>query len=200
MDILNPEVGAVLQCDVGIDAVVDEDVASGALVTSGIFAGLSPVLSPVSDIEAELTDQGAQLHAIAAATGLAFRVVGFAVGIDGYYTTQPGKATPVDKTATSLGNQVFPTIGNPPEPVDRYEYASAYGRSFLCRLDVLEALDPIGEWGLFVEVLTDPLGDWVAAGGAVGDIVLYAVSHQPVNCKTQHHVYVNRFVITITGS
>lgn len=202
MDVLNPDVGAILQSDAGIDAVTGEDVGDGAgLITSGVFfSGDFCGLYPVYDIEADLTDQGAQLHAIAIATGLAFRVVGFAVGVGGYYPSALGKTMPVDKTLTTLISQVFPTAGNPPEPIDRYETASPYAKSFLCRLDVLEAIEPLGEWGLFVEVLSDPCGDWAAVGGTVGDIVLYAVAHHPVDCKTQHHVFVNRFIITITGA
>lgn len=144
----------------------------------------------IGSIVSSVTYAGRVLAARRAKEGLAYKVVGFRVGSGGYNPEVPTQTVAVDANAPELtGTYTFPELPSDPEEVDQVQYANDFAPAYLCRLNASEAVIPIGEWGLYVEITYSPEDE-----SEVGTKVLYAVFHRPMLTKTNMDVFVCRLV------
>lgn len=139
---------------------------------------------------AALTDGGRNLLARMLVEGLAFRVTGFRVGTGGYNPSAPTSPKPLDTSLTELEGDTFPVLSASPEAIDRYEYANAQAAAFLCRVAAAEAVQAIGEWGIYVTITASPVDPT-----EVGDVHLFALCNRPLVGKTLADVLVWRLVV-----
>jgi hypothetical protein len=144
-----------------------------------------PVYGVVGDLDARLTTAGRILNARQLVEGLSFEATAFAVGTGGYYESNPTQAIPVNPGDSGLQAEVlrkgFALVEHPiPEAITLY-----------CRLEKLEAPYALGELGVFVTILDSPLNP-----GEVGDVVLYALVHFPIDAHNLSKVCAWRVSIT----
>jgi len=177
------------------DGTIITDVTTGIpsaipLIGNIVTSVSAPYGSVPNDVQAIITNGGRTLLGRMMLEGLSFAVCGFAVGTSGYDILDPTQSTGPPPGATALGTQIFPLPVPAKETVDLVEFPAVGAVSFLCRLETSEALAGLGELGLFVEILNSPLFP-----AEVGDIHLFALSHSPLQGKTDNHVYVQRIVI-----
>lgn len=154
-----------------------------------LAASCIPFAGPTLDVLAALTDTGRNIIARGLLDGLQYVVRGFVVGQGGYNRSNPLQPTTINVAATDLVDRIFPAVGIDYEVYDRSEYANPRAVSFLCRIDKGEAIAGLGEAGLIVEIIDDPV-----APANNGTFHLFAIFHTPLQAKTGFHVYVWRIV------
>ena len=170
-------------------------MASITLVPGVVFGSLSPT-SPSSsgpssgapllagDTHALATMTGRTMLARSWAEGLAFKITRFSVGIAGYDPTTWDRALPVDNTRTTLQSEIFADI------VDLIETPNDTGRSFYCRLQPTEALNGLGEIGIWAEIVDSPENP-----AEVGTTFLFALVNQPFEGHNEDYTYIYRIVV-----
>lgn len=146
-----------------------------------------PFTSTPDNIIATLTDLGRTNFTRAANGEISFKLVGFAVGRDGYNMADPVKVVPINTALTSLVDQIFPLSGI--KALESIENPTPKTVVANCRLSNMEAIAGLGEIGLWAEIVysTIPL--------EIGTQFMLAVSHFPLSTKTNRQVVVYRIII-----
>lgn len=152
------------------------------------------ITDPSDTVQAQTTDYYRQLEARAPIGDVAFVAVGFSVGQGGYNPTDPVHIVPVDPTATTLIEQVYPaaTGFSPFQEIDTPGDASVV--VYNCRLPATPVasnadygLGEIGIWGQVLQSKSNP--------AEVGTYFLIAIGHMPIRCKTNRDVILFRVVV-----
>lgn len=146
-----------------------------------------PFTSTPDDIIASLTDLGRGNFARAADGEISFKLVGFAVGNDGYNMSNPVLVLPITSSDTALANQVFPVSGL--KALDSIEHPTPKTTVANCRIASSEAVSALGEIGLWAQIINSNIP------AEIGTTFLLAISHFPLSTKTNRQVVVYRLII-----
>jgi hypothetical protein len=145
-------------------------------------------------IQIYLTDLARHNTARAINGEISFQVIGFSVGRGGCNPTDPVHILPIDTTQQTLADQVYPDA----VAGDTASFASIdnVGNNTLvynCRLPATptptNADYALSELALWAEIV------YAGNPSEIGTIFCYAISHMPIQCKTNRDVALYRAVI-----
>lgn len=183
-----PESGAIYQVASISEAEVSSDFAQASDLGI-VISKLNFETAPNTSVAA-LTNGTRAMMAEVATNGLSFKVTEFSVGSGGYDINNPTQAQPVTPEQTSLDSPVEIESGVYITPVTALEKPSDKSLSILCRLKAEQAVNGLGEIGIFGEVL-DPGDSNIPSGTRF----LLAIAHFPLQSKMAKSVYLFRVVI-----
>lgn len=140
---------------------------------------LSGVPGPVDLRLTDLADAPAPVGYIdrSKADGTIYAITEFAVGSGGFVPATPTSVVPVNTADTALINEVYRariakiTYDTTNYPVDPWEV------TYWCRVPPEVAIAPIGELGLFAEIIWSPIP------AEIGTKFLFALLHMPCQCR-----------------
>lgn len=138
------------------------------------------------NIIATLTDLGRTNFTRAANGEISFKLVGFAVGREGYNMANPVLVVPIITANTALLDQIFPVSGI--KALESIEWPTPKTVVANCRLASTEAISALGEIGLWAEIMYSTIP------AEIGTQFMLAVSHFPLSTKTNRQVVVYRII------
>lgn len=147
-----------------------------------------PYTDPCDGSLAQLTDAARAIYARQQLGDVAFKWLGFNVGRFGYDDLNPVHIVPIDPSLTALVDTIFP-IAPLLKDFDIFEKPNPKAISMVCRLATTEANYGLGEIGIWAKI------NWSTNPLEIGQNVLMAVSHVPLQSKNHRHTYVHRIVI-----
>jgi len=122
--------------------------------------------------------------------GTIFLPLEFGIGTGGFSPASPGTVTPVNPLDTSLIAEVYrDKITNITYDADNYP-AEPYREQFWCRVPRGEALDAIGELGIYAKIIWSPIP------AEIDTWFLFAIMHFPCQCRHNRtvHAYIAEIV------
>ena len=136
---------------------------------------------------ASITNAGRNALARATLGEISFKLVGFAVGRDGYQMLDPTKIIPIDQNLSSLLDQIFPTTGI--QPITALEFPYPYTVVVNCRVNPTDINSALGEMGVWAEIINSTVPT------EIGTQFLFAVAHFPIIVKTIKQAILYRIII-----
>ncbi|MDD5670387.1 MAG: hypothetical protein PHN49_01980 [Candidatus Omnitrophica bacterium] len=133
-----------------------------------------PAAGPAGAIDLQLTNAATALMIRANLDGTLYAVTEFAVGTGGYDPTAPGTVVAVNPADVALTTQVWRG------PVTHVQYQAPtppWSVQYWCRLPQGQAIQGIGEVGLYAEILWSPF-PW-----EIGMTFLWAKQHMPLQAR-----------------
>lgn len=146
----------------------------------------APLLSGTPDpTDLQLTTAGVALLNQSKIDGTIFAVTEFGVGTGGYATADPGTVVAVNPADTALVNEVYrDRITSVTFDADTLPWVVDYW----CRVPRGEAIEAIGELGLYAQVINSP-------SIPVGTWILFAIMHFPAQCRHDKNVHLYKVSI-----
>ncbi len=135
-----------------------------------------------------LSDSGRNAFARSVLGEISFVVKGFAVGREGYDDTNPVLIDPIDTSLTTLGDQIFPTVGQ--KDLEAFELPTPKTLVTNFRLASDEAVAGLGELGMWAEIIHSTVSP-----AEIGTRFLLAVAHFPIMTKTLKQAILYRVII-----
>jgi len=124
-----------------------------------------------------------------AVDGTIYAITEFAIGTGGYSLAVPTTVVPVNTADTALANEVYRArIDNITYDTTNYP-ADPWEVTYWCRVPHDVAVAPIGELGLFAEIIWSPIP------AEIGTKFMFALMHMPCQCR--HTKSVHFYQVTI---
>lgn len=146
-------------------------------------------LDTPDSVLATLTEVGRSQLARSTLGEVSFKVVGFAVGREGYNDANPVKIDPINASLTALEDQIFPVTPGEYKAFESTERPSPKTLVLNCRLAQDEAVAGLGELGIYAQIVDS------VVPSEIGDEFLFAVAHMPIITKVLQQVIVFRLII-----
>jgi hypothetical protein len=154
----------------------------------------APLLSGTPDpLDLQMTDLAVDpvtgIITRSTSEGIIYAVTEFAIGTGGYTPTTPTAVVPVNPADTALANEIYRgRISHLTSDIDNYP-ADPWEVTYWCRVPREEAIEGIGEVGLFAEIL------WSPVPAEIGTKFLFALMHMPCQCRHSRTVHLYRLTI-----